>query len=189
MAVSTNNTRKTLTDLRDTQQIYELNRQLDWVWTKLLGGISKKALTKSCVADLSQSTRDDILAELENGDSEESEFLFALANFIIASVTTTVFQASDLISMLANIFTLTKAQDGSVTISNLVVTSDNISNAISSLQSAIDDLSDALDVVDGKADSAISRLDNLSITASMCDQTVWTEVQRMIDASINGGAT
>lgn len=37
--------RQTLTDLQSPQQIRELNRQLEWLWSQVLGGLPLKALT------------------------------------------------------------------------------------------------------------------------------------------------
>lgn len=164
-----NNIRRTITNLRDPQQIRELNRQLEWIWGQLLGGISKKSLAKKCIEDLSQLTQTDIMNELTNGDPATSELLAALASFAVASVGAHVFLATELTSMLSNIFTLSKKSNGTVQISNLVVTADNISGAISELSSAVSDLQ--------------SRLNNLSVSATMCDQTVWDKVQNMINAS------
>jgi len=50
--LSTNNTRKQITDLSEPIQIRELNRQLDWIWKTLLGGIDLKNLSAAGVKEM-----------------------------------------------------------------------------------------------------------------------------------------
>jgi hypothetical protein len=157
MAASTNNIRKTITDLKDPHQIMELNRQLEWLWRQLLGNVSMKSISKNGVAELSERSADYIKRQIESGTS--SDFLNKLAAFINATVAGHQFEASALISMLSLLFSIT-LNNGKVSISNFVASYDNIRDAAS----------------------------NITVSSSMLDQSVWTEVQRMIDASTNGGA-
>jgi len=63
MARPMNSPRRQITDLSESIQIRELNRQLDWLWQQLLGGISMKNISehgKEEAVDLIESTAADI---------------------------------------------------------------------------------------------------------------------------------
>lgn len=47
MNTNGNKTRVALRNLTDPQQIRELNRQLEWIWNQLLGGLTDKAFGRS----------------------------------------------------------------------------------------------------------------------------------------------
>ena len=57
--------RLTLTDLKEPQQVRELNRQLTWVWDRLLGGLELKALTPKARA---------VIDSKASGEEMESRF-------------------------------------------------------------------------------------------------------------------
>ena len=43
--VNASRQRLTLSNLTEPQQMRELNRQLEWIWAQLMGGLSKKSLS------------------------------------------------------------------------------------------------------------------------------------------------
>ena len=179
MATSSNSVRKTITSLSDPQQIRELNRQLDWVWHQLLGKLDAKAFSTKGISQILGYTKDVFTEEISTEDAGAAAFLNALATFAINKVAAHTFTAQEVIAMLADIMTLSKDNNGKVYISNFVASSDNISAATASM---VQDIADA----DTKAQGAVDRLDNLSVTKSMLASDVWAEIQDMIDASIGG---
>ena len=74
--------RTTLTDLREPQQMRELNRQLTWIWDQLLGGLSLKSLNAGTrkVIDSKASAED--VDELGNVVSSHSTAIVQTAEQI-----------------------------------------------------------------------------------------------------------
>lgn len=167
MATSTNNIRKTITNLDEPQQIRELNRQLDWVWRQLLGKLDAKSFSTKGLSELFGFTRDVFTEEISNEDAGAAAFLTALGVFAIKQVAAHTFTASQIVTMLADIMTLSKDSLGKVHIDNFAASTNNISDAATTVFNNL--------------------VPSISVTQSMLAQDVWTEVQRMIDASIGNG--
>jgi len=212
MATSTNNVRKTITNLDEPQQIRELNRQLDWVWRQLLGKLDSKAFSTKGISEILGYTRDVFTEEISNEDVGAAAFLDALGTFAINRVAAHTFTIDEIILMLADALTIVKELSGGISISDLIVHSQNldntinttINNAVSTASRAATDAASAVSTANqaavnasqasSDASSAVTtanqvsnQLSNLTISDSMIDQSVWDEVQRMIDASISGG--
>lgn len=70
----TGKNRKQITDLKQAVQLAELNRQLDWIWQQLLGGLSIKSMDSNTQSSMNQSAVqsgkiDWIIAGGEDADS------------------------------------------------------------------------------------------------------------------------
>lgn len=85
----TGKNRKQITDLRQSVQLSELNRQLDWMWQQLLGGLSIKSMDSSIQEALSQSAQQIekvswIIVGGENADTMvlSAQFMRAIATDI-----------------------------------------------------------------------------------------------------------
>lgn len=167
MATSTSNIRKTITNLDEPQQIRELNRQLDWVWRQLLGKLDAKAFSTKGISEILGFTRDVFTEEISTEDAAAAAFLNALGTYAIKRVAANTFTAAQVATMLADIMSLSKDNLGKVHIDNFTASTNNISDAATTVFNNL--------------------VPSISITQSMLAQDVWTEVQRMIDASIGNG--
>lgn len=165
---SSTSVRKTITNLSEPQQIRELNRQLDWVWRQLLGKLDVKSFSTDGLKQLIESTQDALTNELSGEDIGAAAFLEALWKFVYDKMSNTIFKQSAIVRMLSSLFAIT-ANNGTVTITNLVATDSNISSATAGMRQDINDIRDDLD--------------NLTVTNSMISQEVWDTIQQMIDNS------
>ena len=62
--------RLTLTDLKEPQQMRELNRQLTWIWDQLLGGLSMKSLNTQTQEVINSKAESASVDDLEKRTSE-----------------------------------------------------------------------------------------------------------------------
>lgn len=67
---SSHNTRKKLTDLKEPIQMQELNRQIEWVWQHILGGLDIKNFSKAGKLQLGELIRT-VTGEIYDGQIEE----------------------------------------------------------------------------------------------------------------------
>ena len=82
--LSTNNTRRQITDLSEPVQVRELNRQLEWIWQQLLGGLNMRNLSKNgvqqvteLITDTTAAIYDPQIEEIE-GDIDDIEDILAV---------------------------------------------------------------------------------------------------------------
>ena len=79
--------RVTLTDLREPQQMRELNRQLTWIWDQLLGGLSMKSLNAGARKIIDSKAEESVVDELGNVVSEHSTQIVQTAEKIEQTAT------------------------------------------------------------------------------------------------------
>ena len=81
-----NKARKTFTDLSNPQQLRELNRQLEWVWNQLLGGLPAKALSSDGIRTVVSTVEKTIAKEIEADEIETNVLVAALARLMVAQI-------------------------------------------------------------------------------------------------------
>ncbi len=62
--VNASRQRLTLSNLTEPQQIRELNRQLEWIWAQLMGGLSKKSLSSGLQSAIDSKAEDETVDAL-----------------------------------------------------------------------------------------------------------------------------
>lgn len=83
---NTNNARKTFTDLSNPQQLRELNRQLEWVWNQLLGGLSDKAFSNIGIKSLVKTVEKTVAQEIEADEVTTNVLKAALSEMMVALI-------------------------------------------------------------------------------------------------------
>ncbi len=63
--------RVTLNDLSEPQQLRELNRQLEWVWSQLMGGLTSRAFSEAFREEIARQATDDAAERLLAGFAEK----------------------------------------------------------------------------------------------------------------------
>jgi len=110
--------RVTLTDLKEPQQIRELNRQLTWIWDQLLGGLSMKSLNAGARKVIDSKA-----------DSEEVD---ALGNVVVQNSTSIVQTAEKIESTATRVETLDGRMEEAE--SRILQTPDEIRLAVEKLE-------------------------------------------------------
>ena len=75
MNAQTTRQRMTLSDLREPQQLRELNRQLEWVWTQLLGGLTQKSLSSGLNSVIESKASGEAVDELTQAVEEQGTLI------------------------------------------------------------------------------------------------------------------
>lgn len=68
--------RKTLRNLSDPLELREINRQMDWIWKQLLGGLDLKSFSTNGVTRIAKKS-EDIIANDVDAENVETNFLSA----------------------------------------------------------------------------------------------------------------
>ena len=110
--------RVTLTDLKEPQQIRELNRQLTWIWDQLLGGLSMKSLNAG--------------ARKVIDSKADSEDVDALGNVVVQNSTSIVQTAEKIESTATRVETLDGRMEEAE--SRILQTPDEIRLAVEKLE-------------------------------------------------------
>ena len=63
--------RVTLNNLSEPQQLRELNRQLEWVWSQLMGGLTSRSFSEALREDIARQAADDAAERLLTGFAEK----------------------------------------------------------------------------------------------------------------------
>lgn len=83
---NTNNVRRTITNLRDPQQIRELNRQLEWIWNQLLGGLNERAFSAVGRARITEVVQNKIAENINADSATVVRLKAALADLMVATI-------------------------------------------------------------------------------------------------------
>ncbi|PWL93745.1 MAG: hypothetical protein DBY08_04435, partial [Clostridiales bacterium] len=100
------NVRKTLTNLAQPQQLRELNRQLEWIWNQLLGGLPDKAFSESGIKKIVRTVEEVTAQHIQSEKVETNVLKAALAEMMVAEIGVAIIdfsQIKDLNAELANI--------------------------------------------------------------------------------------
>ena len=71
--VNASRQRLTLSNLTEPQQMRELNRQLEWIWTQLMGGLSKKSLSSGLQGVIDSKAEGEAVTSLETRITQTEE--------------------------------------------------------------------------------------------------------------------
>lgn len=106
MASATTSLRKDLRDLSKPMEMRELNRQLEWIWKQLLGGLPVKALQNGAVEEITTRTEAHIADVVRSESIETNALVAALAQLMVAQIAVAKIdyaQVTDLNAQVANI--------------------------------------------------------------------------------------
>ena len=82
----TNITRRSFTNLSEPQQVRELNRQMEWIWHQLLGGLTEKAFSVKGVQQTVKRIEKTVATALDVDELEANQISASLANFLVAHI-------------------------------------------------------------------------------------------------------
>lgn len=82
----TNITRRSFTNLSEPQQVRELNRQMEWIWHQLLGGLTEKAFSVKGIQQTVKRVEKTVATALDVDDLEANQITASLANFLVAHI-------------------------------------------------------------------------------------------------------
>lgn len=126
MAKTTMTVRRALRDLSEPLQMAELNRQLEWIWKQLLGGITEKALTGSCITTITQKTREVITEIIETGTVETDRLVAALTDMMVAKIGVANIDYAKIVDLMTETAIFTTGTGGQLYIARLNVTEANM---------------------------------------------------------------
>jgi hypothetical protein len=78
--------RKDLHDLTKPMEVRELNRQLEWVWRKILGGLTDKDISADGITRIITKVEKQIIDEIDAGTIETSELKAAFSRLMVAEI-------------------------------------------------------------------------------------------------------
>lgn len=112
--VSPSRQRLMLSNLSEPQQMRELNRQLEWIWAQLMGGLSKKSLSGSLQTIIDSKAEEKTVDELTGRVTENESQIIQQADLIATKVSKTEYstalaEAADSISDLESRVTVTES--------------------------------------------------------------------------------
>lgn len=81
-----NNIRRTITNLRDPQQLRELNRQLEWIWNQLLGGLTDRAFSAFGKTKVTEVVQNRIAENIEADVASVIRFKAAISELMVATI-------------------------------------------------------------------------------------------------------
>ena len=93
MSAQTTRQRVTLNDLKEPQQLRELNRQLEWVWTQLMGGLTRKSLSSGLNSVIESKASAEDVDELAESVEEQSTLIEQTAASVALKADRTVTDA------------------------------------------------------------------------------------------------
>lgn len=78
--------RKDFRDLSKPLEVRELNRQLEWLWKQLLGGLNDKSFSSSGLTKIVKVVEKEVSKEIETGSIETSTLVAALSELMVAVI-------------------------------------------------------------------------------------------------------
>lgn len=128
--MNTNNARKTFTNLSEPQQIRELNRQMEWIWHQLLGGLTERAFSSAGTRRFVTKTESMIADDLQVESATIDRLSTALFNAMVAIIPVAHLDFATITDLVAGALVLDRATGNDVYIKNLTITSANLLNAV-----------------------------------------------------------
>lgn len=121
--------RKNLRDLNNPLVVRELNRQMDWIWKKLLGGIQEKDLDPDTATKIIKRTEETITQKISAGSVETDELVASLAALMVAQIGIANIDFQKVVDMTTEQAIIKRMMANKVFIEKLVVTEANILSA------------------------------------------------------------
>lgn len=98
--------RKNLNDLSKPIELRELNRQLDWMWKKILGGLTAKDFSDAGMKNIITTIEKTVAEEILTDKLETNVLVAALAEMMVAKIGVAKIDYAQIVDMFANsIFT------------------------------------------------------------------------------------
>lgn len=114
--------RKDLIDLTKPQQVRELNRQLAWVWSQLLGGLDEKSFSSSGFRGVVNRLEGRVASDLNADSVSVRELTAALAKLMVAEIGTAKIDYAQIVDAFANRLFVDSALAGKIRMDALEVT-------------------------------------------------------------------
>jgi hypothetical protein len=128
--MNTNNARKTFTNLSEPQQIRELNRQMEWIWHQLLGGLTERAFSTAGARRLVTKTESMIADDLQAESMTVDRLSTALFETMVAIIPVATIDFATVTDLVSEALVIDHATGNDVYIKNLTITSANLLNAV-----------------------------------------------------------
>ena len=125
-----NNVRKTFTNLSDPQQIRELNRQMEWLWHQLFGGLTEKSFQAGYETRTVKRVQDQIAVNLDADNASIDNLKASLARLMVAQIAVADLDFAQIRDFVANAMIIDRGVGDEIYINNLSVTSANMLNAV-----------------------------------------------------------
>ena len=129
MANNNSLVRKNLQNLDNPLMVRELNRQMDWIWKKLLGGIQEKDLDPNTTTKIVKRTEETITEKISTGSVETDELVASLAALMVAQIGVANIDFQKVVDMTTEQAIIKRMMANKVFIEKLVVTESNILSA------------------------------------------------------------
>jgi len=127
--MNTNNVRRTFTDLQNPQQMRELNRQLEWIWKQLLGGLTEKALSSAGKTQITRTVEQDVIRRIEAQQIDTDELAAALAQMMVAQIGVARIDLAQIVDTLTENLVFSRGSGGDLYITHLKATTANLESA------------------------------------------------------------
>ena len=174
MASTTTSLRKDLRDLSRPMEVRELNRQLEWIWKQLLGGLPMKALKADAVEQIVHRTETHISEVVKTDSVDTNELVAALAQMMVAQIAVAKIDYAQIVDLNAHVANIVKANITEASINAAQI--DDLSSAVAEIihaEVATGDfgfaeiknlLADAFSIAQGIAGSMM--ITNLAVTSA-----------------------
>lgn len=96
-----NNIRRTITNLRDPQQLRELNRQLEWIWNQLLGGLTDRAFSAMGKTRITEVVQNKIAENIDADSATVVSLKAAIADLMVATIAVADIDWADIVDLHA----------------------------------------------------------------------------------------
>lgn len=166
--------RKNLRDLSNSMEMRELNRQLDWVWKKILGGLTSKDFSDGGMKSVVEVVEKTIAEEITADEITANILKVALAEMMVAKIGVAKIDYAQIVDMFAERVFTDVGLAGEFRIDKLQVTQAQIVDLIIS--------SFRLVAEDGKVYKVTVDQNGDLVTEYLYDQDEWFE-----DGEIPGG--
>lgn len=112
-------TRRTFTNLKDQQQLRELNRQMDWIWGQLLGGLTEKSFSFGGTVRMVETVQEKIATNLTADHVSTKTLQAALADLLVAQIGVAEIDWAHITDLNAQIISATTAEIQNLTAADI----------------------------------------------------------------------
>lgn len=162
---NTNNARKTFTDLSNPQQLRELNRQLEWVWSQLLGGLSDRAFSNTAIKSIVRTVENTVAQEIEAEEITTNILKAALAEMMVAKIAVAQIDLAQIVDMVAEKAVFRRGEAGEFYADQFVAQTSNLKIADIGFSQIKDLISGDVIITSGKAGELY--IERLAATSAM----------------------
>ena len=183
---NTNNARKTFTNLSDPQQIRELNRQMEWIWHQLMGGLTEKAFSAAATKRNLITIQNTIAESIKADDVVAVRLKAALAEFVVASIAVADLDLATVTDLISSALTLEQGVADSMYITNLAITSANLLNATIGKLVVKGEDGEYYNIIIGS--DGVIKTETVELTEKEIENGITSSGQQIIEETINAEA-